>query len=269
NLLWFSEVAKTQVFWGVLATEVGLGLLTGLGTAVIVAGNLWMAERLSTASGLRPVEEPGGESLRGMLVPLLRWLRLGVVALLGLLVGLYGAGQWRTYMLWRNQVPFGDQDAQFGRDIGFYVFTLPLQRAVFGWLLFTLLVTTLLVVAEHWLLGGIQPAAKGNRVARHVHAHLSLLLGGIVLLKAWGYRLDQLSLVFSPRGVVTGASYTDVHAQLPALRLLMFVAPVCAVLFFLNLRSRDFTLPVAGILLLGLSSVLVGGLYPAFVQRLP
>jgi Uncharacterised protein family (UPF0182) len=128
-------------------------------------------------------------------------------------------------------------------------------------------VTTLLVIGEHLLLGGIQPAARGNRVARHVHAHLAILLGCIVLLKAWGYRLDQFSLVFSPLGVVTGASYTDVHAQLPALRLLVLVAPVCAVLFFLNVRSRDFTLPVAGTLLLGLSSLLVGGLYPWFVQR--
>jgi uncharacterized membrane protein (UPF0182 family) len=267
DLLWFREVGKTQVFWGVLGTEVGLGLLTGLGTAVIVGGNLLMAERLSVASGLRPIEEPGVESLRGMLAPQLRWLRLGAVAVLGLLVGLYGAGQWRTFMLWRNQVPFGDRDAQFGRDIGFYVFSLPLQRAVFGWLLFTLLMTTLLVVAEHWLLGGIQPAARGNRVAPHVHAHLSLLLGCILLLKAWGYWLDQFSLVFSPRGVVTGASYTDVHAQLPALRLLMVVALVCALLFFLNVRSRDFTLPVVGTLLFVLSSVLVGGLVPAFVQR--
>ena len=153
---------------------------------MIVGGNLWVVERLSAAAGLRPVEEPGVESVRRMLVPLLRWLRLGVVAVLGLLVGLYGAGQWRTYMLWRNQVPFGDSDAQFGRDIGFYVFSLPLLRAVFGWLLFALLVTTLLVVAEYWLLGGIQPAARGNRVAPHVQAHLSLLLGGLVLLKAWG-----------------------------------------------------------------------------------
>jgi uncharacterized protein len=267
NLLWFREVGKTQVFWGVLGAEVGLGLLTGLGIAVIVGGNLWVAERISVAAGLRPVEEPGVESLRGMLVPFLRWFRLGVVAVLGLLVGLYGASQWRTYMLWRNQVPFGDSDAQFGRDIGFYVFSLPLQRAVFGWLLFTLLVTTLLVVAEYWLLGGIQPAARGNRVAPHVQAHLSLLLGCILLLKAWGYRLDQWSLVFSPRGVVTGASYTDVHAQLPALRLLTVVVTVCALLFFLNVRSRDFTLPVVGALLFGLSSVLIGGVVPAFVQR--
>jgi uncharacterized protein len=267
NLLWFREVGKTQVFWGVLGVEIGLGLLTGLGTAVIVGGNLLVAQRIAVPSRPLVVEESGAEQLRRALVPYLRAFRIAVVVMLGLLVGLHGASQWRTYMLWRNHVPFGDRDAQFGRDIGFYVFSLPFQRAVFGWLLFTLLVTTLLVVTEHWLLGGIQPAAKGNRVAPHVHAHLSLLLGCIVLLKAWGYRLDQFTLVFSPRGVVTGASYTDVHAQLPALRLLLVVAPVCALLFFLNLRSRDFTLPVAGTLLLVLSSVLIGGLVPAFVQR--
>jgi uncharacterized protein len=251
NLLWFREVGKTQVFWGVLG----------------VGGNLWMAQRMAVPSRPLVVGESAAEDLRRALVPYLRAFRIAVVAVLGLLVGLHGASQWRTYMLWRNHVPFGDRDAQFGRDIGFYVFSLPFQRAVFGWLLFTLLATTLLVVAEHWLLGGIQPAAKGNRVAPHVHAHLAILLGCIVLLKAWGYRLDQFTLVFSPRGVVTGASYTDVHAQLPALRLLMLVAPVCAVLFFLNFRSRDFTLPVAGTLLLVLSSVLIGGVVPAFVQR--
>jgi uncharacterized protein len=267
NLLWFREVDKTQVFWRVLGVEIGLGLLTGLGTVLIVGSNLWMAQRMAVPSRPLVVEESGAEDLRRALLPYLRAFRIAVVAVLGLLVGLHGASQWRTYMLWRNHIPFGDRDAQFGRDIGFYVFSLPLQRAVFGWLLFTLLATTLLVVAEHWLLGGIQPAARGNRVAPHVHAHLAILLGCIVLLKAWSYRLDQLSLVFSPRGVVTGASYTDVHAQLPALRLLMLVAPVCAVLFFLNLRSRDFTLPVAGTLLLVLSSVLIGGLVPAFVQR--
>src|SRR5215218_6406323 len=268
DLLWFREVGKTQVFWGVLGAEVGLGLVTGLGTAAIVGGNLWVAQRIAGPERPLLVEEQGVESLRGALLPYSRALRLGVVVVLGLLVGFHGASHWRTFLLWRNQVPFGDRDAQFGRDIGFYVFSLPLQRAVFGWLLFTLVVATLLVVGEHLLAGGIQPAARGNRVAPHVHAHLAVLLGCIVLLKAWGYRLDQFSLVFSPRGVVTGASYTDVHAQLPALRVLMLVAPVCAVLFFLNVRSRDFTLPVAGVLLLGLSSVLIGGVVPAFVQRL-
>jgi uncharacterized membrane protein (UPF0182 family) len=267
DLLWFREVGKTQVFWGVLGTRAGLGLVAGLGTAAMVGGNLWMARRIAGRDRPVPVEEPDAESVRGLLLHYSRALRIGVVVVLGLLVGLHGASHWRTFLLWRNQVPFGDRDPQFGRDIGFYVFSLPLQRAVFGWLLFTLLATVLLVIGQYVLQGGIQPAARANRVAPHVHAHLAILLGCIVLLKAWGYRLDQFSLMFSPRGVVTGASYTDVHAQLPALQLLVLVAPVCAVLFLLNIRSRDFTLPIVGTLLLGLSSVLVGGLFPAFVQR--
>src|SRR4029453_17236702 len=87
NLLWFREVGKTQVFWGVLGAEVSLGLGTGLGAAAIVGGNLWMAERLSVAAGLRPVEEPGVESLRGTLVPFLRCFRLGVSPRLALVAG--------------------------------------------------------------------------------------------------------------------------------------------------------------------------------------
>jgi uncharacterized protein len=154
DLLWFREVGKTQVFWGVLGAKVGLGLVTGLGTAAIVGGNLWVAQRIAGPERQGPVAEAGAERLRGLLLPHARALRLGVVV--GLLVGLYGASQWRTFMLWRNQVPFGDRDAQFGRDIGFYVFSLPLQRAVFGWLLFTLVVATLLAVGEHLLAGGIR-----------------------------------------------------------------------------------------------------------------
>ena len=200
DLLWFREVAKTQVFWRVLGTKLGLGLLTGLGTAAIVGGNLWVAQRLAGRARPLLVGEPAAESLRGVLLPYARALRFGVVTLLGLLMGFHGASQWRTFLLWRNQVSFGDRDAQFGRDVGFYVFSLPWQRAVFGWLLLTLLATTLLVVGEHLLAGSIQPAARGNRVAPQVHTHLGILLGGVVLLKAWGYRLDQFSLVFSPRG---------------------------------------------------------------------
>ena len=162
DLLWFREVAKTQVFWGVLSAKVGLGLLTGLGTAAIVGGNLWVAQRITAADRPVPVGEPGAESLRGVLLPYARALRFGAVIVLGLLAGFHGASQWRTFLLWRNQVPFGDRDAQFGRDVGFYVFSLPLQRAVFGWLLFTLLVATLLVIGQYLLAGGIQPAARAT-----------------------------------------------------------------------------------------------------------
>jgi uncharacterized protein len=105
-------------------------------------------------------------------------------------------------------------------------------------------------------------------VTPQVKAHLSVLLGTLVLLKAWGYRLDQFGLLYSPRGTVTGASYTDVHAQLPAMKLLVVIAIVSAVLFLINIRLRGWIMPAAAIGILALTSILVGGVFPALVQRL-
>jgi uncharacterized protein len=268
ELLWFREVGKTPVFWGVLWARVVLGLVAGLVTGAVGAANLWLAGRLA-GRGRRRGDgwpRPAGH-WPGLLSRYQRPLEGGVVAALALGVGLHAAGHWQAWLLWRNRVPFGDADAQFHRDVGYYVFTLPLQRLVFGWLLFTLLAALLAAGGAYWLLGGIRPVPAGRRVAPEARAHLSVLLGLVLLLKAWGYRLDQFSLVFSPRGVVTGASYTDVHAQLPALRLMVLLAPVCALLVVATARSRGFALPASGLVLFGLSSVLVGGVYPGFVQR--
>src|SRR5207237_9547753 len=77
----------------------------------------------------------------------------------------------------------------------------------------------------------------------------------------------QFDRLGSPRGTVTCASYTDVHAQLPALRLLVIIAVVCAVLFLVNIRFRGWALPAFGLGLLVLTSVVAGGVVPAFVQK--
>jgi len=267
DLLWFREVDKTGVFWGQLTAKLTLGVLAGVGTALVVGANLWVVERLAPRYGLVVVGRPQVERYRTILAPYLRPLRIGVAAFLGLVVGLQSASLWQTFLLWRNAVDFNDKDAQFGRDIGFYVFQLPFLRAVFGWLFTTLVLAALLSAAGHYLLGGIRPQAETNKIAPQVQAHLSILIGLIVALKAWGYYLDRFDLVYSPRGVVTGASYTDVHAQLPALSFMFYAAIICAGLFFWGARSRGLTFPVAGIVLLGLTSILVGGLYPGIVQR--
>ncbi len=268
DLLWFREVGKTPVFWGVLEARVVLALVAGVGTGAFAAANLWVAERLAPRirrQGPEPPDPPG--RWQGTLVPYLRLLEVGVVAVLALGAALHAAGRWQTLLLWRNRVPFGQADAQFHRDIGYYVFTLPLQRLMFGWLLFTVLAGLVAAGAAYYLLGGIRPRLAGRRVAPEARAHLSVLLGVVLLLKAWAYRLDQFSLVFSRRGVVSGASYTDVHAQLPALRLMVLLAPVCALLVIAAARSQRFLWAASGLVLFVLSSILVGGVYPSFVQR--
>ena len=267
DLLWFREIDKTSLFWGMLRTKLFIGLRAGLGTAAIVGVNLWMVERLAPRYGLTVVARPQVERARAVLSPYLRPLRIGIAAFLGLVVGLQASGLWETFLLWRNRVPFGQRDALFNRDVSFYVFELPFQRAVFGWLFTTLVLTTLLVAAGHYILGGIRPQAETNRIAAQAQSHLSVLLGLIVALKAWGYWLDKYQLLFSSRGVVAGASYTDVKAQLPALEVLFWVALICAAMFFWGARRGGLFLPLISIVLLAGVSLIMGGIVPAVFQR--
>ena len=267
DLLWFREIDKVGLFWGMLRTKAFIGVLAGLGTAAIVGVNLWMVERLAPRYGLTVVARPQVERARAVLSPYLRPLRLGIAAFLGLVVGLQASGLWQTFLLWRNRVPFGQRDALFGRDVSFYMFELPFQRAVFGWLFTTLVLTTLLVAAGHYVLGGIRPQAETNRVAAQAQSHLCVLLGLIVALKAWGYWLDKYQLLFSPRGVVAGASYTDVKAQLPALEVLFWVALICAGMFFWGARRGGLLVPLISIVLLAGVSLIMGGIIPAVFQR--
>jgi len=267
DLLWFREVDKTELFWGMLRTKAFIGLLAGLGTAIIVGVNLWVVERLAPRYGLTVVARPQVERARAVLSPYLRPLRIGIAAFLGLVVGLQASGLWQTFLLWRNRVPFGQRDALFHKDVGFYMFELPFLRSVFGWLFTTLVLTTLLVAAGHYILGGIRPQAETNRVAAQAQSHLSVLLGLIVALKAWGYWLDKYQLLFSPRGVVAGASYTDVKAQLPALEFLFWVALICAAMFFWGARRGGLFIPLISIVLLAGVSLIMGGIVPAVFQR--
>jgi uncharacterized protein len=267
DLLWFGEVDKTSVFWGQIRAKVTLGLLAGVGTGLIIGVNLWLVERLSPRFGPAVVGRPQMERVHQVLGPYLRPLRIAVAAFIGLLVGLGNTGSWQTFLLWRNAVPFGDRDAQFGRDIGFYVFQLPFMRSVFSWLFTSLVLALLLSAAGHYLLGGIRPQASANRIAGATQSHLTVLLGLIVALKAWGYWLDKYHLVYSTRGAATGATYTDVKAQLPALEVLFWVALICAVLFFWGVRSRGIAVPLFSIVLLAGVSIIIGGIIPTVFQR--
>ena len=120
ELLWYREVGKTRVFWGVLAARAVLALVAGVGTGALVAANLWVAERLARRlrqHGAGWPEPP--DRWQSLLAPYLRRLEVGAVTVLSLGAGLHAAGRWQTLLLWRNRVSFGDADAQFHRDIGF------------------------------------------------------------------------------------------------------------------------------------------------------
>ncbi len=271
DLLWFREVKLSGVFWSVLRTKAMLGLIFGLLFFVLLYVNMLIVRRITPTTRIVTPEQEAVDRVRQSLEPYLRWLIPLAAAALALVVGIGVSRQWQVFLLWRNGsgLTFGSTEPLFDRDPAFYVFSLPWLRFLQGWLFSSLVGVTLIVGIAHFVWGGIQPQAPAlaDKVDPAVRAHLSVLLGLILLTKAWGYYLGRFDLLTSPRGVVEGASYTDVKAQLPALNFLAIVAVICAVLFLVNIRVRLWSLPVIAVGLLALVSVLLGTAYPAFVQQ--
>ncbi len=269
DVLWFREVEFSSVLWTSLKTQFALGAIVALVTGVIVYLNLFVASRLRpsydiASFSMRP--DPA-ERYREMVTPYLPWLRLGAAAFVGLSAGVGAGSNWQTFLLWTNRVDFGVNDPQFGRDVGFYVFQLPFFDLVLSWIWFALMAALLFSGVAHYLQGSIRPEVGTRGISPGALAHLSVLLGGLALVKAGQYLLGRYQLNFSPRGVVTGASYTDVNAQLPALNLLAIISVISAVLFLVNIRVRRFSLPIAAVGIWILTSFLAGFAWPTFVQR--
>lgn len=271
NLLWYREVHLSQVFWSVLKTKALLGFAFGILFFIGLFVNLWIVRKITPETRVLTPDQEVIEHIRQLADPYLRWLIPVGCAFLALIVGLAASKQWQTFLLWRNSsgVSFGTPEPLFHKDPAFYIFTLPWWKFVQGWVFSTLVGITFLSIVAHVLWGGIRPQAPrfADKVAPQVRAHLSVLLGLIMVAKAAGYWLGRFNLLGSPRGIVQGASYTDVHAQLPALYVLAIAALISAILFFLNARVKLWSLPVISVVLLVLVSVVVGTAIPAFVQQ--
>lgn len=268
DLLWFRSLDFSRVFTTQLRTRLLLFAIFGLLTALLVGVNIVMAYRLRPPFRPLSPEQQGLERYRVGLDPYRRWALIVVLGLLALMAGSSAASRWSTWLLWRNGVPFGQKDPQFHKDISYFTFTYPFQRFVLGFAFFVVVLSLLAAAATHYLYGGLRLQSPGDKLTPAARAHLSVILGVFVLLKAAAYWLDRFGLSFSRRGFVnTGASYTDINAVLPAKTILIFVALICAALFFANVFSRGWALPSIGLGLLALCALLIGGLYPAIIQQ--
>jgi uncharacterized membrane protein (UPF0182 family) len=164
-------------------------------------------------------------------------------------------------------VPFHSEDPFFHKDIGFYVFDLPWLHYLVDFTMAVAVVSLLAAAVVHYLYGGIRLQTQHDRLSGAAQAQISVLLGVFVLAKGADYYLDRFDLVTGSGGLITGMTYTDDHAVLPSKNILMVIAVICAVLFFLNVWRRTWMLPSVGLALLALSAVLLGLIWPGIVQQ--
>jgi uncharacterized protein len=265
--LWFKSVDFTSVWTKVLTTRIQLFLIIGLVTAAIISLNIYFAYKRRPFYVPTAIELNGVERLRSQIEPYLRYVFIGLFVAITYFAGTSGTLFWREYLLFRNSTDFGVTDPQFNMDISFFAFKLPLIQALIGWTISALVLASITTLFVHYMYGGIRPQAPSDRTTVAARVQLSILFGLIVLVKAVAYWVDRYALVLKENRLITGATFSDVNALLPAKAILSGIALICALLFFANIFRRSLILPAAGTALMVISSVLIAGIYPAAIQQ--
>jgi uncharacterized membrane protein (UPF0182 family) len=267
DYLWHDSVGRSDVFWGVLGSQVLLFVLFAAVFIAVAVVNLVIADRLAPAAfsaNMHPVVE----RFHDVFGRRLRLVRIAVAVVFGILFALPATAQWQLWELFRNSTAFGIDDPQFGNDIGFYVFRLPFITFALDWLYAALIFITLLVLLTHVLNGGVVFQPPRPKVRRATKAHLAVLLALLALVKAADYWVNRYELTTERRGFVQGATYAVVNAQLPAVVLLALISLLVAVLFLSTLKTGSWRLPLIASGLWVVVALVGGVIYPAAIQAL-
>ena len=268
--LWFDSVQATSVWSTLLFTQIVLGVIGTIVAFGFVYLNLIVTDRISPrfqSHDLGPEEELV-ERFQEWVEPRLRRFRIAVATGFALIIGVGAASWWQDWLMFRNQQSFGVADPIYNIDVSFYVFEIPFYRDIISWIFQLTVVSILLVLALHYLNAGVRlRQGRMPHVSAGVKSHLSVLLAVLALLKAAAYRLDGYELLYSDRGAVFGASYTDITARRPALSLLVLISLFGAGLLLYNIRRKGWTLPAVAAGLWLVVSVVVGGIIPAAIER--
>jgi uncharacterized protein len=272
---WFSSVGYAGVFWTTFATKAAVFVIVFAVSALVLWLNGSIALRLARPRQLRlpaSLAALQGSPPSGMFGPvsgLLPWRLLILVAaiVVSLLIAMAQIGKWELVLRFIYQVPYGQNDPLFGKDIAFYLFSLPVYSALKNWVVLILLLSAIMAAAVYVLHGEINLDSQTWRFSPAALAHGSALLGAYFAVKALSYALDRYLLLYDDNGVVVGASYTDVHIELPILWLLLGLAAAAAIVAWANVRLRTYRLLIGAAAVVFGSSFLFGELLPAMFQR--
>ena len=259
--LWFSSLDYGSVYTTILKTRVLIFFSAAIIFCILFLGNLVLAARLAPSKGSHfwpwtIVNRPQQTAKLGII--------LGVVGL-SLIFGWAAQADWELVLQFLNKQPFGIVDPIFHKEISFYVFSLPFLHLIRSWFMGALIVTLIGSILIYVLSYGTQRLKFD--LTKPVLAHLGGLAMAILGFSAWGYWLGIWELVFSRRGVAFGASYTDLHAQLPAQWILLAVVIICMVIIMVSLLRRKFRWALYCIGGWIVAAIIVGGIFPAMVQR--
>ena len=267
--LWYQELGFTRVFVTKIVAQWALaGSALALAFPVLfLTGRIALRGANAADGDLRSIglaREAPGEWLA-------RAIALGGSVLLALLMAVIASTGWRGLLAFFYRTPFGIADPVFGRDVGFYVFTLPVIDGALDFVRALLIVSLLLVALPIYVLRGDLSLTSGKlTVSSRAQLHGALVVALLLILSA--IRMNAVSvpsLLLSQHAPLVGASYTDLNARVPGLRVLSGIAVLAAIPILLAARRRQL-MPGLALTLIGYvgASIVVTWIFPAAYQRL-
>ncbi len=265
--LWFDSVGFSSIFLTILLTQILLGLIFGGICFTTLYLNLSLVHRSPATDVLVELEDHLGLPSRFVLEPYIKRFLLPVALVLSLLAAVQAAAEWELALRFLYPTPFQIHDPLLHKDLSFFIFRFPFLNFLYLWGMIILVASTLLVALAYILYRGIQITRQGLRFSLWARTHILVFISAILFLKAWGYHLSTYDLLYSPRGVVFGASYTDLFATLPALRILTVLAFICGLLCLAQIWRQRLTLLFGGLVTLAAVAVIGQMIYPNILQR--
>jgi uncharacterized membrane protein (UPF0182 family) len=263
---WFASVGFLEVLTKKLTAQLALSVGAALVAGSWLYANLRLTRRLAGRSPALYLYDQDGLP-RVNLGALAERLIIPATLVVAVLSALTQNARWERWILALHAGSFGHKDAIFGRDVGFYVFVLPVWNDVLAFVLFAIGASAVGCAALYAARGALQVSSAGlTRIEKKPRAHLSVLVALLLLVLAVRSYFEMFDILYSHVGPMIGASYADVHAKLPALRLAVAAAVVAAVLVLASARREGLGLALLAAVLYGVTQIAVRA-YPSVVHR--
>ena len=274
--LWFESINFSSVFKTILSTKIIMRLGSWLLFTVFLFINLYFTK--DRVLELFENEDKQEESVielnqsdnkysNLLSSKRLKWIYLIASLIIGFIFSSISLNSWKTVLKFLNSTSFNLTDPIFNNDLSFYIFKLPLYQLGYQLLSFLVVLTAIIISIIYFITGNSKSMIKKISSSHKAKNHLSILAALFFAIKSWGYRLDMFNLLYSDRGVAFGASYTDINAQLLALKVLTVIAVVLSIFIVINIFIKKFKLIAIGVASLIIISILLGTIYPALVQQ--
>jgi len=264
----FAETGYSEVLTASLLAKIGCGLFFGVLLLAFLLINLIPALRSRFPRAAITIMEGTVYQLKTAEAErLIKPIALIAAFILALFAGNWGALQWEKLLLFRNMLPVGTTDPILGKDIGFYLFSLPFLQILAAFSRLTSLFGIVMVSVVYFVNGGIALTPRGAHIAEKVRKHLALLTGLFLLTFSIGFYLDCFKLLFSETGAVYGAGYADVTARLLVYRTLAVLTPLAAVIVAAGIwKARWRQALVAPVVLMAIFGIGIK-VYPALLEK--